>query len=230
MEKAEQQALDLQGPITPDFDNYIVGGNDVLVAMLMQLAVKPDGWHYLSGALCSGKTHLLQAVMHRAMSHEQDVYYLPLRSASVNADLINHITPPDLLLLDDVDAISTRPDILEALFHCLNRIHQQHKSILVSAAKPVGELNLLLPDLQSRLAKCQRHVLSALSDGDLTLFARNYLNRWSIPIGDEVLAYMQKRGPRNRCRFLSLLDGLINTALNEKKLITKAIVREAVRV
>ncbi len=220
MEKAEQQVLDLHGPVTPTFDNYITGPNQVLVGMLQQLAEKPEGWHYLSGAVSSGKTHLLLAVMHTADWHGFDIRYVPLASESCSPELINQIEAPDLLLLDDIHAINASAEMQEAVFHCLNRVHHQQKVLIISGNLPIGELSLQLADLKSRLAKCQRHKIKALGDDMFPVLIDRYCNSCGLPVEKRVVDYIVRHGPRNLSMLIELLAAAVKLALNGKGKIT----------
>ncbi len=219
-EKAQQQVLDLHGPITPDFENYIAGPNRMLVGMLRQLASQPQGWHYLSGASATGKTHLLLAVMHSAVNSGVEARYISLSSATVAAALIDQLAPPQLLLIDDINAIGQSQVLQESVFHCLNRIHQQHQSLIVTGNLPVNELELQLPDLRSRLAKCQQYKLKGLDDADIPVLIRQYLQRYALPVDKKVVEYVSKYGPRNTGRLIKLLQAVARAALEEKRYVS----------
>ncbi len=224
MEKAEQQVLDLHGPVTPTFRNYIAGPNQVLVGMLQQLAVQPEGWHFLSGARSTGKTHLLLALLQAAEAKGFDVRYLSLGSQSFAAELINQMEPPELLLLDDISAVAQSASLQEAVFHCLNRVNQQQKAMIATAASAVGELDIQLPDLKSRLSKCQRYKITALNDADVPELISSYLQRYALPIDQKVANYLIKHGPRNTELLIKLLRSIAQTALEAKRHITVPLV------
>lgn len=224
MQKADQQVLDLQGPITPSFDNYIAGPNQVLMGMLKQLASSPEGWHYLSGQPSTGKTHLLLAVMHAAEKNNINVHYLPLSSETLSEALINELQAPDLLLIDDIHAIKSSSVLQEAVFHCLNRMHQQQKAIIISGDVGVGKLNLGLADLKSRLAKCQRHKIIDLDDTYTPELIECYLERYALPADKKVVSYIIKRGPRNTRSLIKLLRVLVENAMRQKRNITVPMV------
>ncbi len=226
MQKADQQVLDLQGPVTPTFDNYIAGPNQVLVGMLQQLALRPEGWHYLSGQPSTGKTHLLLAVMHAAEQNDIDVRYLSLSSETLTDALINDLQPPELLLIDDIQAVKSSSVLQEAVFHCLNRMHQQKSTLIMTSCVSVGELDLQLPDLQSRLAKCQRHKIKALNDELFAAFIKNYLSRYDLPIEHKALDYLFRHGPRNMKLLVDLLQAIVKVTLMGKRKITTRLISD----
>lgn len=220
MQKAEQQVLDLHGPITPTFENYIAGPNHVLFGMFKELASNPVGWHYLSGPPSTGKTHLLLAMMHAAEFNGLDVTYLSLSSASMTPELINQLESPRLLLLDDVDAIRQSDTLQEALFHSLNRVHQKQNAVVVSGKVSVDGLGLQLPDLRSRLAMCHRYKIKALDDKSISEFIVGYLGRYKLPADDKAVDYLIKYGPRNAGLLVVFLRMLVKTVLKDKRRIT----------
>lgn len=224
MQEAEQQILDLHGPVTPTFDNYIAGPNEMLVAMLRQLAVKPEGWHYFSGAPCSGKTHLLLAAMHAAEQSGAAARYLALGSDTVSAGLINQLYPPELLLLDDVDSLKHSAECQEAIFHCLNRMHQQGATLIVSSGLPAHKLELPLPDLKSRLTKCQQHKLKPLTDDHIPELVKTYFNAYQLAVDQRVVNYLIRHGPRNSARRIKVLREVARRALQMKRRITVQLV------
>lgn len=171
------------------FDNFVVGpSNRLAVAAAMAVAEKP-GQHYnplfLYGGAGLGKTHLLYAIGHRALTIRPDTSVRCISSETFFNDFVEGIRRKrmddfkhryrtvDLLLLDDVQFFQGKEQVLEELFHTFNALHQFDKQIVLTCDRPPKDLGIeerlrsrfqwgLLadigpPDVETRLAILRRH-------------------------------------------------------------------------
>ena len=108
-----------------------------------------------------GKTHLLHAVGHLALSEglqpvlasaERFVndFVTSLRARSLEA-LRAHYRHCDLLLLDDLQFLEGKPQTQDEFFHTFNDLYNADKHIVVSCDRPPSQLCGLVERLRSRL-------------------------------------------------------------------------------
>ena len=171
------------------FDNFIVGpSNRLALAAAMAVAEKP-GQHYnplfLYGGAGLGKTHLLYAIGHGALTTRPDTSIRCISSETFFNDFVEGIRRKrmddfkhryrtvDLLLLDDVQFFQGKEQVLEELFHTFNALHQFDKQIVLTCDRPPKDLGIeerlrsrfqwgLLadigpPEVETRLAILRRH-------------------------------------------------------------------------
>lgn len=109
-----------------------------------------------------GKTHLLHAIGNYILSHQggASVLYLTCESfASGLAEAREHgslgafrerVRGVDCLLVDDIQFLSSMPEIHEELFHTFNELHQKEKQIVLASDRPPKGISNLDERLISR--------------------------------------------------------------------------------
>ncbi|HHJ81033.1 MAG TPA: DnaA regulatory inactivator Hda, partial [Candidatus Tenderia electrophaga] len=133
------------------FENFLASLlNQQLLASLKNPA---EPFVFLWGTESAGKSHLLQAACHSLTAKGESSVYLPMSEAAQFApEMLEGLEQISLVAIDDVDAIAGDRDWETALFNLYNRIRDTGAGrLLVAANKPLAEIGLLLPDLQSRL-------------------------------------------------------------------------------
>jgi len=224
---AEQGLLALSPPPRATFDNFVVGGNQRLVAALRTLAASADGWLYLSGPAESGRTHLLWACARVAQDVGAVAQYLPLGDPSITpVDALSAVPTVDLLLLDDIDAIAGEREREEAVFHLLNRMRAGQGGLVVSAARPVTGLPLVLPDLRSRLAWDVQYQLQPPDDAALMEILRLRLQSRGLPDNLPLRRYLLRYAPRRAGLLLELLSAIERRAAAEKRRMSTRLAGE----
>jgi chromosomal replication initiator protein len=114
------------------------------------------------GGVGLGKTHLLQAIGHHALSQNsgQRVAFVP--SEKFMSDFIEAIKTektaqfrslyrsPDLLLVDDIQFLLRGEQTQNEFFHTFNALHQNGKQIVMTCDGPPGQLQGMEERLVSR--------------------------------------------------------------------------------
>jgi chromosomal replication initiator protein len=148
------------------FDNFVVGpSNQLAHAAAMAVALAPAGSYnplFLHGAVGLGKTHLLQAVCHKAMDSGRALKVLYLSSETFVNQFIAAIEQGDLsrfrykyrnvdlLLIDDIHLLANKERTQEEFFHTFNTLYNDQRQIVLSSDSPPSEIPTLRERLISR--------------------------------------------------------------------------------
>ncbi len=149
------------------FDSFVVGpSNQFAVAACTAVANAP-GKHYnplfLYGGVGLGKTHLVHAVGNHALKQNPSCQVVYLSSEAFTNDLIHalemHKMPEfraryrekcDVLLLDDIQFLGNKKQMMEEFFHTFNALHEAGKQIFVTSDKLPNEIEGFEERLRSR--------------------------------------------------------------------------------
>ncbi|WP_378144208.1 chromosomal replication initiator protein DnaA [Cnuibacter sp. UC19_7] len=167
------------------FDNFVIGGSNrfahaaaVAVAEAPAKAYNPL---FIYGDSGLGKTHLLHAIGHYAMSLYPGVRVRYVSSEEFTNDFINSIANNrgaafhsryrdiDLLLIDDIQFLQGKAETQEAFFHTFNTLHDHNKQVVITSDLPPKHLtgfedrmrtrfewglitDVQTPDLETRIA------------------------------------------------------------------------------
>lgn len=145
------------------FETFIVGSFNELAYAASQAIVKNPGSVYnpffIFGNTGLGKTHLIQAIGN-AVKHNfpnKKIHYTTTEKFYidyVNALQGNKISvfkekyrKFDVLIIDDIQFVTTKTKTQEELFHVFNALHEQNKQIIFSSDKHPN----FIPGLEDRL-------------------------------------------------------------------------------
>lgn len=208
------------------FDNYFAGDNEPIKQYLHEAVC---GQHerqiYLTGAVGTGRTHLLQACCHLAFEQGKQAVYLPLAEA-LAPELLEDIENMDVICIDDIDHVAGQQQWEHALFHCLNRLQLTNSLLVVTSALPPQQIDWLLPDLASRFAQQTVLTLHALSDEEKlsALLLRAKERGLSLPV--EVGHYLLRHYRRDCNALFAALEKLANKSLELQRRLTIPFVKE----
>ena len=195
----QQLAFGLFDPPEPSLDNFVAGANAEALASVRGLAdgTAPERIVYLWGAPGSGRTHLLRAA----------------RGAN-----------SQLLIYDDVEQLDG--DRQQALFSAINAARNGEAAVLASGRAPQAQL-ALREDVRTRLAWGLVYQLRPLTDEDKAVHLRTEAGRRGMRLGDDVIAYLLHRLPRDFASLNSVLDLLDRHSLARQRPVTVPLAREA---
>ena len=159
-------------PFTPlnvryTFDTFVVGeGNRFAHAAASAASKSPGRTQFnplvIYGGVGLGKTHLLQAIGHYALSQESGLTVAYVPSEKFMSDFIESLKTrntaefqrlyrsADLLLVDDIQFLLKGEHTQNEFFHTFNALHQNGKQIAMTCDSPPGELEGLEERLISR--------------------------------------------------------------------------------
>ncbi len=148
------------------FENFIVGNNNNLAqAASLAVAENPAGKYnplFIYGGSGLGKTHLLQAIGNYYLTHNPGKKVLYTTSEKFTYELVNAIREKtnqefrnrhrtvDLLLLDDVQFLSTKELAQEEFYHTFNALYEAGKQIVLTSDRLPSETPHLADRLKTR--------------------------------------------------------------------------------
>jgi DnaA family protein len=218
----DQLTLDVQLRLDWNFDNFISGENIQIISALKKIK-NESASYFIWGKKGSGKTHLLNALCHDFQSRfpEASLAYLPLgEDFDFPTSCLDGLESCDLVCIENIDAVMGNNEWEQALFHFLNRMNDRERIIFISSNKPLTRLSVALPDLKSRISAALNFELKALKDDQVFVALRIKAIERGIKLDEDVLNYIEKRGPRDLLSLVNVLDTLDRESLKEKRAIT----------
>ncbi len=162
-EPTQQASLPLFNP-KYTFDSFIVGAsNQLAYNAAMGISENPGSNYnplFIYGGSGLGKTHLLQAIGHAALSNNIKVIYV--RAEEYTNRLVRAIREKkteefrskyrdvDMLLVDDVQFFSGKTQTEENFFHTFEELHNANHQIVITCDRPPKSLPVLQGRLRSR--------------------------------------------------------------------------------
>ncbi len=150
------------------FETFVVTGNTELVHNVAKAVSEKPGQSYnpvyIYGGVGLGKTHLMQAVGHKALENfpSLNIKYIPCETFITQFQLAvrNHQMSKfkdyyrsiELLLIDDIQFLSGKEATQEEFFHTFNILQQANKQIILTSDQPPNEIKGLEERLSSRFA------------------------------------------------------------------------------
>lgn len=198
------------------------------VAVLQALADGAAGdWMYLAGASGTGKTHLLLGACARAGEHGRRAAYVPLAAAAGRVrEALDVAGGAQLVAIDGVEAIAgTREDEI-ALFEAHNRWRAEGAVVVYAAGAAPDALDLVLPDLRSRLGHCLRVVLQPLDDEGRADVLRTRAERRGLVLEPAAIEWLLRREGRDLAHLTVLLDRLDRASLAAQRRVTVPFLRQ----
>ena len=117
-----QIPLDFPGHDIPQFDDFVLGRNELSVGTLRRL-LHSKSFHlaYLWGDSGVGVSYLLQASVNEVQRLGNNAVYVSMADiANGKLWLFDTASSSDVVALDDLSVIQGNPDLQEALFHFYN--------------------------------------------------------------------------------------------------------------
>ena len=179
--------LEPRPPLNPNytFDSFVVGPANELAWKAARASASDVAPRYnplvIVGAVGLGKTHLLHAVGHAIQRLRPDARIHLRTTEEFTTDVVQGIRTQrmdeirrlyrtcDVLLLDDIQFISSKPACQEEFFHTFNALYDRQKQIVITSDRSPRDIadiharvqsrfdwglvvDLKLPDVETRVA------------------------------------------------------------------------------
>lgn len=128
--------------------------------------------------------------------------------------------------IDDVDQFFGSKQAEENLFHLFNQAREKKTYLLLSMTNNIGQQNIHLPDLASRLRAAPQVEIQSPDDMALQSILVKLFHDRQLKVEPEVIAYILPRIERSFAAARDLVAKLDSNAMAEKRPITIPLVRD----
>jgi DnaA family protein len=203
----------------PTLDNFVAGHNVELLTVLNNAlsSTQAERSIYIWGEAGSGKSHLLQAAVNKAVTLGLSAVYARGRVPDV----------AQVVVLDDVELLDDRAQV--ALFELYNRLRENGGMLLVSGPAAPAHLKLR-DDLRTRLGWGLIYQVQALSDEEKALALQQHAQARGFVMSPEVTQYLLRHGRRDLPALLSVLDALDEHCLRLQRVASVPLLKEVMQM
>ncbi len=217
------------------FETYVVGKSNVFAHAAAQAVAEHPGDQYnplyIHGGVGLGKTHLLHAIGHKAMSIRSNLRVVYVSSEKFTNDLIEAIRSQrmdefraryrtiDLMMIDDIQFIGGKDSTQEEFFHTFNTLYQGSKQLVISSDRQPSQIAGLEDRLRSRF---EGGLTADVQPPDFEMriaILREKVDEMGIKVDDEVIEYIAHRDKTN----IRELEGAFNKVLAVERLQGRAL-------
>ena len=213
-----QMLLGISPDWIPTFENFVAGHNVELLSALNHALnnTQAERCFYIWGETGSGKSHLLQAAVEKALALKLTAGYA---CASVPDAL-------ELVAIDDVEQLDDAAQI--ALFALYNHQRETGGILLVSGSAAPAHLSLR-DDLRTRLGWGLVYQVQPLSDEEKAMALQQHANARGLVLPSEVTQYLLRHGRRDLPALLAVLDALDEHCLRLKRAASVPLLKEVMQ-
>ena len=227
------------------FESFVIGpSNRFAHAYCLAVADSPAKTYnplFIYGGVGLGKTHLMQAVAHRLQEKNANFKSCYMTSETFTNELIGAIQnrstqkfrdkyrTVDMLLIDDIHFIAGKEATQEEFFHTFNRLHDDHKQIIISSDRTPREISNLEERLVSRFGW---GLITDIQPPDLETriaILKKKIEREPIKVPDEVIYFIAQQIKTNIRELEGALIRVVAYSLLEEKEISLAMAQDILK-
>jgi len=225
-----QLALDIALRDDLDFEHFITGHNEELIAQLQRIANGEASAPLLFvwGAPGCGKTHLLNACYRASVDHARSSYFISLAevaSATNSESMLDNIVARKLFCIDDLDCIAGNRAWEEKLFQLCNFARDYDRTVIMTAQRPPTSMGLVLRDLVTRLMSGLTYQVMPLNDAQKVSALQERARHRGFELNENAARYLLERYRRETGHLFDILDILDRASLEQKRVITIPFLR-----
>ncbi|MBT9175822.1 MAG: Chromosomal replication initiator protein DnaA [Firmicutes bacterium] len=227
------------------FDSFVIGeSNRFAHAASLAVAEAPGRAYnplFIYGGVGLGKTHLMHAIGHFALSRFPLKRVLYLSCEKFTNDFISSIQQRkttefraryrsiDLLLIDDIQFLTGKEQTQEEFFHTFNALHGSNKQIIISSDRPPKEIATLEDRLRSRF---EWGLITDIQPPDLEtrvaiLCQKAEQDNFRVPL--ELMAYIAARIHSNIRELEGALIRIMAYVAFSKRQVTRELIDEVLK-
>jgi len=211
-------------------DDFVATSAELLPQLHAMAAGNKCDSIYLRGSSGTGKTYLAQALCSAAQQAGQQAAGLSLQAASGRLDqALQVLHGCSVVALDGLEAIAGQIEDETALFHFHNHARASNVALLYTARGSPDALNIILPDLRSRLAQCTRLYLHGLNESQCRQVLRRRAQRNGLILEEAALDWLLAHHNRDLSSLLALLERLNQASLAAQRRITLPFLKQVLR-
>jgi len=225
------------------FDNFIVSqGNELAFLAAKQLATNDKvtpGTNplYIHGGVGLGKTHLLNAIanQYKAEFTGKKVVYLTaekflykfVRSLKEQKVLAfkDELRDTDILLIDDVQFISSKAGTREEFYHTINDLIDNNKKVVIAGDRCPHKLEGFEERLRSRLGGGLVVNIGDTDEAQRLAILQSKAKQFCINIPNEVLEFLANRITSN----VRELEGALNRVAAHAQLVGRGVTMQSTK-
>lgn len=222
-----QLPLNIQLRDDATLESFYPGDNLEILQSVSQIASgRGEQFLYLFGKEGVGRSHLLQAACHHAVSINLSAMYIPLSDPNTLSPLmLQGLEKRALLCIDDIDRAAGNVAWEEGLFHLFNRVLSAGTRLMVSANTAPLHIPIALPDLKSRLASGLSAQLHLLNDEQKLEALQLRAKCRGLNLPGSVGQFLLSRCSRNMTELFASLEQLDRASLAEQRRLTIPFVK-----
>jgi len=166
--RPQEEAVLATNPMNPkySFANFVVGkSNQFAQAAALAVANKPGNSYnplFLYGGVGLGKTHLMQAIGHHALSSRPELRVQYVSGDTFTFHVVSSIRDDrfgafrkkyrevDLWLVDDIQFIAAKERTESEFFQVFNTLYETGRQVVITSDRPPKELQIMDDRLRSR--------------------------------------------------------------------------------
>ena len=215
------------------FGRFIVGKSNELAHAAARAVADNPGNVYNPLVLYSdvglGKTHLMHAIGHQAVSSGMQPVYLTTEEFTnefivaikegTTEGFRARYRGADMLLLDDIQFLIGKEQMQEGFFHTFNALHMSNRQIVITCDRPVSALRTLEERITSRL---EWGLVVDINPPDLetrTAILHAKAEQMGLNIDASALGLLAERISRN----IRELEGILNRAVAYAQLTKRTL-------
>jgi len=227
------------------FDTFIVGSsNQFAHAACGAVAEAPSRSYnplFIYGGVGLGKTHLMHAVGHYVLQHDQNFKLTYISSERFMNEMINAVRydrildfreryrSVDVLLVDDIQFLAGKEGTQTEFFHTFNSLYDSQKQIVLSSDCPPREIPALEDRLRSRF---EWGLIADIQSPDLetkVAILKKKAETEAVPLPDNVAMYIASKIKSNIRELEGSLIRLIAYASLTGQEITLSLAQEVLK-
>ena len=224
-----QHSLDIGLRPFATFETFVHPEDSGLLAALKCLTKPAAGTprqYFIWGAEQTGKSHLLQAVCNQLADTDQDVIYIACdKAARSGFHILQGISRFDVVCIDDVDGVLGDKGWDQALFHFIDELRANNKSLVMTSTTGPSAVSPSSPDLASRLVWGAVYKLSLLTDEQKEAAVQLHASVRGIEVPGAVCSYLVRRYRREMKKLLAVLNQLDERSLQQQRKVTVPFVK-----